>query len=115
MPNGTYFQSVSAIPTPPPTSPPYSSTSKTATAAAASASASDFAAPNDATSKLTEAIDDFLGDLEKKFKGISDEILTKLDDMAERCDRLEQEILFRDTRAMEDVGKTPTGSAAGST
>ncbi|KAK7905697.1 hypothetical protein LTR67_000421 [Exophiala xenobiotica] len=82
MPNGTYFQSVSAIPTPPPTSPPYSSTSKTATAtaAAASASASDFAAPNDATSKLTEAIDDFLGDLEKKFKGISDEILTKRTD-----------------------------------
>merc|ERR1711977_74275 len=101
-----------SIPTPPPTSPPYS-TSKTATATATAAS--DFAAPNDATSKLTEAIDDFLGDLEKKFKGISDEILTKLDDMAERCDRLEQEILFRDTSAMEDVGKTPTGSTAGST
>ena len=72
MPNGTYLQSVS-VPTPPPTSPPYS-TSKTTTAA------SDFAAPNDATSKLTEAIDDFLGDLEKKFKGISDEILTKRTD-----------------------------------
>ena len=51
----------------------------------------------DATSKLAEAIDDFLGDLEKKFKGISDEILTRLDDMAERCDRLEQEMLLRDT------------------
>lgn len=33
--------------------------------------------PNEAATKLAEAIDDFLGDLEKKFKGISDEILTK--------------------------------------
>jgi len=32
---------------------------------------------NEAATKLAEAIDDFLGDLEKKFKGISDEILTK--------------------------------------
>ncbi|EXJ94189.1 hypothetical protein A1O1_02582 [Capronia coronata CBS 617.96] len=38
---------------------------------------SDVAGPNDAATKLAEAIDDFLGDLEKKFKGISDEILTK--------------------------------------
>ena len=53
--------------------------------------------PVDATTKLAEAIDDFLGDLEKKFKGISDEILTRLDDMAERCDRLEQDMLMRDT------------------
>lgn len=33
--------------------------------------------PNEAATKLADAIDDFLGDLEKKFKGISDEILTK--------------------------------------
>jgi len=51
---------------------------------------------NDAASALAEAIDDFLGDLEKKFKIVSDEILTKLDDMAERCDRLEAELLMRD-------------------
>ncbi|KAK6381360.1 uncharacterized protein PV06_07409 [Exophiala oligosperma] len=104
-----------SLPTPPPpthpASPPYSSSK---TAAVASSSASDYAAPNDATAKLTEAIDDFLGDLEKKFKGISDEILTKLDDMAERCDRLEQEILLRDASAMENTGKASTGSNAGS-
>jgi heat shock factor-binding protein 1 len=50
----------------------------------------------DASTKLAEAIDDFLGDLEKKFKGISDEILGRLDDMAERCDRLEQEMILRE-------------------
>jgi heat shock factor-binding protein 1 len=50
----------------------------------------------DASTKLAEAIDDFLGDLEKKFKGISDEILGRLDDMAERCDRLEQEMVLRE-------------------
>ncbi|OAP63076.1 hypothetical protein AYL99_02303 [Fonsecaea erecta] len=70
--------------------------------------------PNDAATKLAEAIDDFLGDLEKKFKGISDEILTKLDDMAERCDRLEQEMLLRDASAMENVGGGKAGSTAGS-
>ncbi|KAL2438574.1 hypothetical protein ABEF95_012344 [Exophiala dermatitidis] len=43
----------------------------------ASQSNPDVAGPNDAATKLAEAIDDFLGDLEKKFKGISDEILTK--------------------------------------
>jgi hypothetical protein len=32
---------------------------------------------NDASSALAEAIDDFLGDLERKFKTVSDEILTK--------------------------------------
>ncbi|KEF53111.1 uncharacterized protein A1O9_11019 [Exophiala aquamarina CBS 119918] len=32
---------------------------------------------NEAATKLAEAIDDFLGDLQKKFQGISDEILTK--------------------------------------
>ncbi|ETI21257.1 hypothetical protein G647_07602 [Cladophialophora carrionii CBS 160.54] len=70
----------------------------------------------EATTKLAEAIDDFLGDLEKKFKGISDEILTKLDDMAERCDRLEQEMLVRETssHALEGVGSKGPGSQAGS-
>ncbi|KIW11989.1 hypothetical protein PV08_09263 [Exophiala spinifera] len=112
MPNGTFFQSAS-LPTPPPTqqaSPPYSSDN----IAAAVSSASDYAGPNDATARLTEAIDDFLGDLEKKFKGISDEILTKLDDMAERCDRLEQEILLKDASAMDNTGKNSAGSNAGS-
>ena len=33
--------------------------------------------PNDAASALAEAIDDFLGDLERKFKTVSDEILTR--------------------------------------
>ena len=33
--------------------------------------------PNDAPSALAEAIDEFLGDLELKFKTVSDEILTK--------------------------------------
>jgi archaellum component FlaC len=84
---------------------------------------------NDASSALAEAIDDFLGDLERKFKTVSDEILTKresicpldisrilsetaddrgghssgleanvtvVDDMAERCDRIEAELLMRD-------------------
>jgi len=55
----------------------------------------------DATTKLAEAIDDFLGDLEKRFKGISDEVLGRLDDMAERCDRLEQEMLVRDAGVEE--------------
>jgi len=49
-----------------------------------------------APSALALAIDEFLGDLERKFKTVSDEILTKLDDMAERCDRIEAELLMRD-------------------
>jgi len=52
--------------------------------------------PNGAPSALAEAIDDFLRDLERKFKTVSDEILTRLDDMAERCDRIEAELLMRD-------------------
>lgn len=72
-------------------------------------------APNEASAALAEAIDDFLGDLEKKFKGISQEILTKLDDMAERCDRLEQEMLVRETNSDTLGGaKAGPGSAAGS-
>jgi len=104
-----------SAPTPPqanPASPPLSHASGTVKATATASS--DLAEPNNAATKLAEAIDDFLGDLEKKFKGISDEILTKLDDMAERCDRLEQEILLRDASTMENVGKTPTGSTTGS-
>lgn len=75
MLNGTYFQSA---PTPPP--PPVNSSTQPLAQDAGTGKATaftDLAAPNDATSKLAEAIDDFLGDLEKKFKGISDEILTK--------------------------------------
>ena len=53
----------------------------------------------EASHRLAEAIDDFLGDLDKKFSSISNEILTRLDDMAERCDRLEQEIQLRDQSA----------------
>ena len=60
-------------------------------------------ASSDASTALTEAIDDFLGDLEKKFKNISDEVLSRLDDMAERCDRLEQEMLLRE--AVDGDGK----------
>jgi len=41
-------------------------------------SASPTAAPSsEAAAKLAESIDDFLGDVEKKFKNISDEILSK--------------------------------------
>lgn len=40
-------------------------------------STTDQAPTTDAAAKLAEAIDDFLGDLEKKFKGISDEVLNK--------------------------------------
>lgn len=65
--------------------------------------ASETTSAQEASAKLAEAIDDFLGDLDKKFKNISDEILTRLDDMAERCDRLEQEILLRDSS--ESAGK----------
>jgi len=69
MPNGPFFQSV---PTPPQTQsspPPNASADTTATP--------DAASPTEAATKLAEAIDDFLGDLEKKFKNIGDEILTK--------------------------------------
>jgi hypothetical protein len=42
--------------------------------------------------------------LEKKFRGISEEILGKLDDMAERCDRLEGEMLLRREDGNENAG-----------
>ena len=62
--------------------------------------------------------------MEKKFKNISDEILTKreslawrkgmmcadellvVDDMAERCDRLEQEMLMRDASGIDTRSKS---------
>jgi len=44
------------------------STTQNATAAAP---------PTEAATALSDAIDDFLGDVERKFKTISDEILTK--------------------------------------
>jgi hypothetical protein len=65
----------------------------------------------EAAHRLAEAIDDFLGDLDKKFSSISNEILTRLDDMAERCDRLEQEMLLREQT--NTVAKSAAGSATG--
>lgn len=77
--------SIQSIPAPPATS-----SSQRATAAAAAQNQPDtvpsapFQDPSqsatsgsDSATKLAEAIDDFLGDLETKFKGISNEILTK--------------------------------------
>lgn len=54
----------------------------TTTSASATTTATANAIPSstpssEAASKLAEAIDDFLGDVERKFKSISDEILTK--------------------------------------
>jgi hypothetical protein len=118
MPNGTYFQSA---PSPSPShsgvaSPPLSShqAHHTSNVLANTAQHHQSAPPpsehgQEAATKLAEAIDDFLGDLEKKFKGISDEILTKLDDMAERCDRLEQEMLVRETGGNALDGMTAGG------
>jgi len=121
---------VATPPTPSASSPPLSHTSavdaasgttttmtSTSPSLALDPGVSPPAGPNDATSKLAEAIDDFLGDLKKKFKVVSDEILTKLDDMADRCDRLEQDMLLRDATSMEREGiggKAPTGSTTGS-
>lgn len=64
----------------------------------------------EASHRLAEAIDDFLGDLDKKFSSISNEILTRLDDMAERCDRLEQEILLRDNQSGGGAASKSGGS-----
>ena len=96
MPNGTFFQAAPSsnnISSPTTSSDPYN-TNITAQhkSAALKGATSPSESGQEAATKLAEAIDDFLGDLQKKSKGISDEILTKLDDMAERCDRLEQEI-----------------------
>lgn len=54
------------------------SQSRPQTASSTSAAAAAAAAPpSEAAAKLADAIDDFLGDVDKKFKNISDEILTK--------------------------------------
>ena len=119
MPNGTYFQAApslspthSSVASPPLLSHQSHHTSHVLTNTTHQSPPPPSEHGQEAATKLAEAIDDFLGDLEKKFKGISDEILTKLDDIAERCDRLEQELLVRETggNALEG-GK---GSVAGS-
>jgi hypothetical protein len=69
MPYGTLFQS---FPTPPPASAGFS-----ANTPATINENSDSHPDASAATKLAEAIDNFLGDLETKFQGISDEILTK--------------------------------------
>ena len=89
----------------------------------------DEAPQTDATSALAEAIDDFIGDIEKKFKVVSDEILTKrtfpqsladvrlltvsstVDDMAERCDRIEAELLMRDAAGSGTSKSEPEGGS----
>lgn len=58
MPVGTFFQTV------PVASPSASATPSTS-------------GSNNAATQLSEAIDDFLADVEKKFKVMNDEILTK--------------------------------------
>jgi hypothetical protein len=63
-------------------------------------------ATEEPASHLAEAIDDFLSDLDKRFSSISHEILTRLDDMAERCDRLEGEILLQSNSSGKgNIGK----------
>jgi hypothetical protein len=73
MPNGTFFQT--AYPFPSQTQA--QSTQPNTGALLASSSEQMDSKPNDATSALAEAIDNFLGDLERKFKTVSDEILTR--------------------------------------
>lgn len=70
-PNKPRFPPTQAAP-----SPPLSNTTSTVRGASTRLG-SEGTDANEAATKLAEAIDDFLGDLEKKFKGISDEILTK--------------------------------------
>ena len=69
MPYESLFQS---SPTPPPASAAFS-----ANTPATINENSDSHPDASAATKLAEAIDNFLGDLETKFQGISDEILTK--------------------------------------
>src|SRR5271170_7707134 len=115
MPYGALFQSF-------PTHPP-ASTAFGANTPATINENSDSHPDASAATKLAEAIDNFLGDLETKFQGISDEILTKrefsprklfwreaadqqgvVDDMAERCDRLEAELLMKEAATAEGTG-----------
>jgi hypothetical protein len=70
MPNGTFFQTTYSFhsrPQPAQTTQPNSEIEQM----------DNKPTTNDASSALAEAIDDFLGDLERKFKTVSDEILTK--------------------------------------
>ncbi|KAL9618413.1 MAG: hypothetical protein Q9160_006854 [Pyrenula sp. 1 TL-2023] len=129
MPNGTFFQQ--------PTAPSLSAASSTTTIKSPSANG-NASSPNpdadDSSTELTSAIDDFISEIEGKFKVISNEILSKcmhfllllkrsthststplsyrfpfaiqvllvtadppytVDDMAERCDRIEAELQVR--------------------
>ena len=98
MPNGTFLQA--------PTAPSSTSQSHLTTPQTTDTTPNAMAPPpasqqqvdpsNDAATKFAEAIDEFLGDLERKFRVVSDDVLNKLDDMAERCDRLEAELLMRE-------------------
>ena len=94
-----------ALPLTPQSAPTHSPPSTTQASSSIVTATAVGESSTEANSKLAEAIDDFLGDLEKKFKGISDEILTRLDDMAERCDRLEQEMVLKETSAAEGSTK----------
>ena len=70
MPNGTFFQTARSFPSQiksQPTQPDHES----------ALNEEMDSKPNEATSALAEAIDDFLGELERKFKTVSGEILTK--------------------------------------
>lgn len=92
--------STTAQPQPQPTDPPTTSSALEPSTSTTS---------QEAAHRLAEAIDDFLGDLDKKFSSISNEILTRLDDMAERCDRLEQEMLLREQT--NSVAKSVAGGS----
>jgi hypothetical protein len=70
MPNGTFFQTANSLLTHRPST--HAPNTNLINSLLDTSTAS-----NDTASKLAEAIDDFLGDLEKKFKVVSDEILTK--------------------------------------
>ena len=72
MPNGTFFQTAYPFPTQIQTQ-----TQSTRSIPEAALNESTDGESNGPPSALAEAIDDFLGDLERKFKTVSDEILTK--------------------------------------
>jgi hypothetical protein len=74
MPNGTFFQTAYPFPS---QTQAQSTQSNPGPALLSSSNEQIDNKPNDAASALAEAIDDFLGDLERKFKGVSDEILTR--------------------------------------
>lgn len=94
-------------------------------------SAAEQATPSNknAATQLAEAIDEFLVDVEKKFKVMNDEILTKclhqsptgymfhdmltdsVDDMAERCDKLEAELLLREAEGTKITSGSGDGSS----